>query len=174
MSRELTCAEAQPLHFDRSSEVELDPESGQALDRHLAACAACRAFVQETLLAEAAIASAVGEDPELNDPERAARTAARVVAAIEAQEPWRQAPARRAPGALPWLIAAVALLAAGVGIGRGTAPAPDGSLQVISGPDLQRQLDAARAENADLTRTLSAQRARIEALERALEEARRD
>jgi len=88
MTRKLTCDEAQGLYFDRTSEVELDAATNQALDQHLASCPDCQQFVEEVADMDAGLAGVL-DAPDLNDPEETAADVARVMAAIREYEAGR-------------------------------------------------------------------------------------
>lgn len=154
MSRdELSCDEAEELRLDQGAGVELEPAVRRGLERHLAGCAACRAFAAELDALEGDLRTALAPQP--GEDEHGAADAARFLAALEAAgelDPAAggapPAAARRPAGATgagtggraevlpfptaarraPWrhLVAAAALFAVGLGIGSGLERGGDG------------------------------------------------
>ena len=179
MSRELSCDEAQALHLDRSSGVAVEREASDALDRHLEACADCQAFVEEIADMEQQLVTAVREDLEADDPERDARDMALIRAAVDAREEELTAKADAAsaiPGySLRALLGAIAVaagvfFAAGLGIGRGTAPDPGDGIPTLGFQEqlkeLEQERDEARRERDEARRERDAALERLAELER--------
>ena len=172
MSRELTCQEAEPLHLDRSSGVEVGREASDALDRHLETCESCQAFVEEIADMDRRVVAAVREDLEAHDPERDARDMALIRAAVDArEEELTSVPdaASAIPGyTLRALLGAIALaaavfFAAGLGV-RHQAPDPGGGIPTLGFQEQLRELESERDEA----------RAAKEASDRERDEARRE
>jgi len=186
MSRELTCQEAEPLHLDRSSGVEVGREASDALDRHLETCESCQAFVEEIADMDRRVVAAVREDLEAHDPERDARDMALIRAAVDAREEELTSlpdAASAIPGyTLRALLGAIAVaaavfFAAGLGVGHEAAGPGDG-IPTLGFQEqlreLERERDEARRERDEARRERDEDRARIKELERQLEEARKE
>jgi anti-sigma factor RsiW len=97
---------------------ELTPRRRQALDRHLAGCAACRGELATTERVLAALDARPAEAPVSVALEQATLRRIRLAADADTAVPWW----RRLP--LPALVVATAVLVLAVGIVRRTGPVP--------------------------------------------------